>query len=333
MSKVQLTKNQAIMKIDEVLESEFIMCVGDTYNELIETVNQNAKAGTKKKRGTVVVGYNPFNVDYEDIRFDIDKDSVIDLWLATLGGRRARLKQIEKFTSKFDLFCWDYDNYHTFGFKLFTGGLFGGMTKTGKRFVQELNALLSGTGMRLSFQWCGLVSVCKINYTCVIPNGYQPKKKLGQTNSMSVESVQATVKKYLDKIDWDGSYNEIESGAMFDIMLESKNLPKEVRWGGLVNAQNSTIMIALDLGRAPSDKQDVINALIDSCNSKISANGFEAEIVETDDGFDPMVSVSAFVKFENEEDLTNKVFELMNEAINIVQRGDLFELANETSEF
>lgn len=48
MSREQLTKKEAIIKIDEILEEQFNLCVQATYNELIETVNENARAGEKK---------------------------------------------------------------------------------------------------------------------------------------------------------------------------------------------------------------------------------------------------------------------------------------------
>lgn len=72
MSRVQLTKKETITKIDEILEEQFNLCVQATYNELIETVNENARAGRKKIKGTLIVGFNPKN-SYEDIRFNIKK--------------------------------------------------------------------------------------------------------------------------------------------------------------------------------------------------------------------------------------------------------------------
>ncbi len=168
MSRIQLTKKEARARIDAILEEQFNLCVQATYNELIQILNENARAGKKKIKGILIVGFNPFASDSEDIVFDIDKNEIVQLWSDTLGGRRASLKTLEKYPKKYDVFCWHYDKYCTFALKFFTGWLPWSKTNTGKLFVSKLNEKLAGSGMKIKCSWNGLVTQFKIVFSCSI---------------------------------------------------------------------------------------------------------------------------------------------------------------------
>lgn len=333
MSRLQLTKKEAIVKIDEILEGQFNLCVAATYNELIETVNENARAGRKKVKGTLIVGFNPRNQNYEDICFDIEKGDIVNLWYATLGGKRANLKQLEKFTSKYDLFCWDYDDYHTFGFKLFTGGLFGGMTKTGKMFVQQLCQMLSDCGMRLSFKWDGLVTDCKINYTCNIPNGYVPKERIGASRGMSVEEAQDALQAYFSKFDWGENYSETENGGICSINVEIKELQRVVSLGALIDATRSLIAVNITLGRASAEQVDFATMLVDRYNATKSDDDFSATLTDpTEDGFDGQLLFMKMDIFMDEDDLVSKLDTLIPAAVELCQSSELIPFLEATRE-
>lgn len=165
MSRVQLTKKEVREKIDALLEEQLNLCVDATYCELVKVLNKNANVGRKKVKGILIVGFNPRS-KYEDIVFDINKQEILQLWLATLNGKRANLKALEKYPSKYDIFCWHDDKYCTFGLKFFTGWLPWSKTKTGKLFVNKLTEKLASCGIRVTYSWTGLVTQFKISYCC-----------------------------------------------------------------------------------------------------------------------------------------------------------------------
>ncbi len=170
MSRVKLTKKEAKERIDALLEEQLDLCVEATYNELVQVLNENARAGRKKIKGRLIVGFNPYS-EYEDVVFDIDKKEVVRLWSATLGGRNISLKTLEKYPSKYDIFCWHDDKYCTFGLKFFSSWL-PVKTKTGKLFISKLTKKLASCGMRVTCSWNGMVTQFKIAYSCSIPKGY-----------------------------------------------------------------------------------------------------------------------------------------------------------------
>ena len=333
MSRVQLTKKEAREEIDKILEKQFDLCVTATYNELIAIINENALAGRKKVKGTLIIGFNPRNQNYEDICFDIEKADIVNLWHATLGGKRASLKQLEKFTSKYDLFCWDYNDYHTFGLKLFTGGLLGGMTKTGKMFVQQLRKMLSDCGMRLSFKWDGLVTDCKINYTCNIPNGYVPKKIIGASKGMSVAQAQDALRAYFSKFDGDENYSETEYGGICSINVEIKELQRVVSLGVLIDATRSLIAVNITLGRVFAEQVDFATMLIDKYNATKLDDDFSATLTDpTEDGFDGQLLIMNMKSFNNQEDLFEKLDILLPKAIKLCESSELIPFIKVTKE-
>ncbi|MBR5438674.1 MAG: hypothetical protein IKV61_00455 [Clostridia bacterium] len=324
MSRVQLTKKEAIEKIDAILEKEFAWCVSETYNDLIKTVNENARAGKKKLKGSLVVGFNPKYKDSEDIRFDIASKDVVHLWIATLGGKRASLKKIEKFTDKYDLFAWDYEDYYTFAFKLFSDSLFGGMTKTGKMFAQQLNALLVGTGMKLSFKSDVLVSRCRINYVCKIPDGYKPKQELSSENINNKESdidevadVYHKLAKIFEKLLM--TYcNNVSSEVSEENIVYVKGVLNDVKLGGLEtpnkpisvsfscnneDGTNYACAICATIGKKPNVTSDEFESKLQNISLTFDAFGFEQVKIS---GKSIIFGTSAVYDF-SQEDVAKKI--------------------------
>ena len=175
MSRVQMTETEAILAIDEILDKQFNSCLAATYNELVCILNENAAAGRTKIKGSLILGFNPMNSNYEDIRFAIAQKEILELCAATERGGRAKISQIGKFTYRYNLFGWDSNVRSAFAFQFF-GGIFGLLNKTGKLFVVRLNEMLSGTGLKFSIKKGNLVTNLIVSYECDIPSWYMAKE-------------------------------------------------------------------------------------------------------------------------------------------------------------
>lgn len=333
MSRVQLTKTEAIEKIDEILDREFKYFIGLVYDEIVSVINENARVGKKKVKGRLEVGYNPFNEETEHIRFDLDKKEIHDIWKSTLGGKAKNLNDLKKFTKKYDLFCWDYDKYYTFAFKFQDDGIFGSkLTKTGNEFVLKLNSMLGRFGARVKYKRTFMVSRMIIEYVCDIPNGYQPKEKLGETTKVGVADVRETIGNFLDEMDWGDTYSEIGGGAMFNVYVESKELNRSVGVGAMAKAKESMLMIQITLGNVSREDLAEVENLVAKYNETKTEDDFQANIDADGNDYDPILSIIKFVDFENCEELYEKLADGLKKASQLLRSKELLPLAELTSE-
>lgn len=263
------------------------------------------------------------------------------MYQAALDGKRVTdLKQLKKFTSKYDLFVWDEIDsyrsfileknvgYHTFGFKLFTGGLFGGMTETGKMFVQQLRQMISGCGMKLSFKWDGLVTDCKISYTCNIPGGYIPKEKIGKpkmnlTQAEAEDALITCLSKFKDSY-----YKEAESGGIGIIKVDIP-LTKVVLLYAAIDATNSSFSVCIHFGRASATQVDLVALMVNDYNAEKSDDDFTAKLIEKDSSYRDLM-FAKIDTFIDEDDLVSKLETLITAGIELCQSAKLYPFALET---
>ena len=178
MADMQTVKNS-----NTILQERFDFYVDEICRYILRDINNGAKRGKCQVKGTLTIGYDPFGQDGQcvwDVPFDINQSFEMvhyrsAVWAIVCDERMMMLKDFKKEKKNWDIFCWDYDQYHTFAFKLMTGGLFGGKTKTGKKLLEMLNEKLKQFNARVSLSWMGLVTIGKLKYSCTIPDGYAPK--------------------------------------------------------------------------------------------------------------------------------------------------------------
>lgn len=171
--------------------------------------------------------------------------------------------------------------YHTFGFKLFTGGLLGGMTETGKMFVQQLRQMLSGCGMKLSFKQDILVTDCKISYTCNIPGGYTPKEKIGKpkmnlTQAQAQDALKACFSKF------EGVICNVNEKGNFVSCVTKLNLmhQRDVILGTSISVTDSLMIVILDIGIVQAAYIDVAKMDVNRYNETKSDGDFFAVLMD-----------------------------------------------------
>ena len=319
MSRVQLTKKEAKARIDEILEKQFDLCVNATYNELIAILNENAIAGKKRVAGVLTVGFNPMFSD-ENIIFDIyQKKEIVEIWSASRKEANPNLKSLERYTSRYDIFCWDYNQYYDFGFKFFTGFLPWSKTKTGKLFTKKLSEKLSDCGMKTLCWWNGMVTDFKICYSCNIPKGYVPKANINK-EKMSVDECRKALIQYFSNLDLDMQYHETDCGAYYSTPIKRNSDSRTLQLDCWMDASKYVVSIFINIGRAA----EFSRPLISKYNEAKTDDDFYAVLTTpTDDGLDGLLSVMKYENFNSQEDLFKKIDMLLPDALEYCHSDEL----------
>ncbi len=337
MSNNRIKKSMAIEQIDTLLDKELEHCVVATYNELIHIIDTAEKAGVKKKKGTIVVGYHPFDHSYIDILFDIENDALLEIWQSSLRIKRTKIKSLAKYSKKYDLHCMDIDDhpyyYHGFAFKFYYNCIIPRRTKTGKLFIQKLSQLLDGRGIKLSFKSAGLIML-KINYTYKKPKTISSPTHSIQQERMSIDSVRKTLLSHFSRFDDVYEYSETDDGGMCTLDVEIPELHQRVvRLAILVDATANSMWSVLTFGRVPANQVASAASLAEQFNAGKSADDFEVEITDpTDDGFDGQLMFMKSDTFKNTPDLQALLGQRITESMMLCKSSELLPFLNVTTE-
>ena len=264
MSRVQLTKEEAIAKIDQYLDKKFDEIVSEICNEFIATMNENAAAGRKQIKGKISFGYR-FYDDFAEISTELDTDAISEtIFQSRPNESSIPWKQIVKYTNRWNMDCpMGKANKKVLSFALKKDfGLFSFKTPTYQKFVDEITKRLSKFGVQLGFN---LVSgiFCRIYYRCNIPADYvqQPLFEIKAPLSIDqkIEKAKATIRQYLQNLNYTDE----------DIEEMTATFPNGIMYKTNITSGGRTILFAQSIDAFSVKTMCLIGRIAKTISSKI----------------------------------------------------------------
>lgn len=203
MKNIVFSRKEGAEKINRILEERFRTFVGLAAAAIKMQIDQAVKAGRRNFKLQLLVGLNPYTQTSDYCKLDLEPEQhnqIVHIWQSSRGSGRS-FKALEGFVKDWDIFCYDNaeKNIHEIAFKFYTG--FIGKTKTGKRFIEELQARFQGLNVKMRFSMHGLVTIYKIVCNCKIPTSYDPYKENGEKK---LELLNNILQQKPPLFDWEG---------------------------------------------------------------------------------------------------------------------------------
>ena len=309
MGNIQLTKKEAIQRIDEILVDKFEKCVKATCNHILEIAHDNYEAKRKKISGRIFVGLDFFNPNDCTVNFNFNKEEIINLWAAAPG--RNDLTTIERFTKKFDLFAMDYENIQNFSFRFFDGW-FGFPTKTFKQFQNRLKEILSHYGIKISCGKAWVTSVIKVSYRCNLQKDFKPEQDGDYSNDdTGFNDVQNFIKEiFADTFEnnvGEYSYDTTENSLFCNYKVKLPNFGNRQIWFGvMILLEKQIVAISATLGRIPQNKVLQAKMYAEQYDA-VEANRFKTDLTQPCDGYDGQLILSSYWEFKDAEFLAKVI--------------------------
>ena len=332
------TKDEALAKINQILDDQFDACLVDTYNRIIAELIYAESQGKVYAQRSIVVGANPFNPNYEDVRFEIDKSEIANILLDTVGigvvNGENLASVLLKLKPKYNIGAYHNKQCQVWSFAFIDGIIFRRKTKTGKMFAEKLKKLFAANNVRLSFAAANEHGdEFKITYYCDLLQDCKDKSMISAVNLMipiTLEEVSKKFEKIFAENGYGGVYAEMETAASQSFKMRVPSLNNRVVVISVViEITTGTIAVAVELGKSMAGK---------NCALSLMADRYNAEKVDGDFSVTLSGGVESEVRFiksdlvKSLEDMETKIAVYIPEAIKFCEDSRVYEFLDVTCE-
>lgn len=286
MSRVQLTKEEAIAKIDQYLDTKFDEIVSEICDEFIATMNENAAAGRKQIKGKISLGYCGYLPSFAQYSTAVDRSVISQIIFQSIATDSIPYKKMVKYTNRWDLNYQEDEQskekvFH-FAVRKSVFGFFVN-TATYHKFVTEITNRLSRFEAKLTFKGVGLWKL-EMSYRCAIPANYKPQPLSKESNLVAQKE---RAKAVLEKINQRSQGNpqikvtteRADSATVDDIKEIGRRAMKQYTISFKPTIMWLTFVM---FGVAPEDGIAELKAAIEQYNQKNKGRGFDLDLSEID---------------------------------------------------
>ncbi len=302
-------------ELNSLVKKDFDDCIVNTYNRIVDIIQNEIQDGESKISTKLVVGYNPFT-SYCDISIGDALSNSVDYWEKNSENGKS-LKSLAKQVEGYDLYY--RDSSFTPYFFAFRGFL--GLSKTGKLFADSLQSMAAKENIVLkNFKPSNAINIpTLIEFTCqykVSKEGVVPKKYKTPNMNNAIEKTEKNIRDFLKGLSLrDVRFKRLDALDiyLFSLLYNGKEYKTQI----LVecDAKEITLTESINMGNYHIEQEDKILNLCEKYNSGTDDSDFNLNCY-TDKTLCFAKRVRIDFNQKNYEDILNKNLSSINGLVN-----------------